>query len=59
MMYQYKCVNGHCKENNVLVTVSKSMMDSSREEICEVCEKELNRVYTSPGIKTAGDGYKS
>ena len=59
MKYLYKCVNGNCKENNKVVEIEKPMTESSKEENCEICETELNRIYTSPGIKTAGDGYKS
>ena len=58
-IYVYKCVQGECDECNKEVNVSKPMMESSREEFCEVCQHEMHRVFTPSGIKTFGDGYKS
>ena len=56
--YNYKCVNGHCEDNNKLVEISKPMADGGKEEFCEKCKGEMNKVYGSPGINTFGDGYK-
>ena len=57
--YNYKCINGHCKENNVLKVITKPMNDGGKEEFCEVCGQALSKIYGSVGISTFGDGYKS
>jgi len=59
MTYLYKCVNQHKECNNKTTEINKPMSESSKEEVCPHCGHIMDRVYTSPGIKTAGDGYKS
>lgn len=56
--YNYKCENKDCKDYEKEVSISKPMSESSREEFCECCDKQLNRIFNSYGLKTAGDGYK-
>ena len=52
MIYLYKCP--YCLNE---AKIEKSMLDSDRIELCEICEGELKRVYESPSIATA-DGIK-
>jgi predicted nucleic acid-binding Zn ribbon protein len=59
MTYLYKCNNEDCKNVDIIIDISKPIKDSDRKEACNICAQDLTRVYTSPGIKTFGDGYKS
>jgi predicted nucleic acid-binding Zn ribbon protein len=59
MTYLYKCENEKCKNFDVVVEIQKLMKDSDRHEACQLCTQDMVRVYTAPGIKTFGDGYKS
>lgn len=54
MTYLYECAK--CKSGEI--TIIKPMSESSKIEICTECKAELNRIFTSSGIKTA-DGYKT
>ena len=61
MKYEYKCVNsqdGGCDELNKLVIVEKPMT-SNEISICDACGEDLQKIYSSFGLKTAGDGFKS
>ena len=58
MKYDYKCNTIDCKRRNVIVTIDKPISKASEPEYCEECKKEMQRVFSSPGVKT-GDGYKS
>lgn len=58
-IYEYKCDNEDCSEFNKSVSISKPMVESSREEHCEKCKEELKRVFSLSGHATFGDGYKS
>ena len=55
MTYLYKCPEGNCCENNKSVEVVKPMNDGAREEFCEECGTELNKIYGSVGIRASGD----
>ena len=59
MKYLYECKNENCSCYKMAVTIDKPMSESSREEVCECCKEVIQRVFTSPGIKTFNDGYKS
>ena len=47
-----------CPNRNEIVTINKPMQDASKEEFCTECKNTLQRVFSSPGVRT-GDGYKS
>jgi len=51
MRYCYRC--SLCNE---IIEIDKPMEDASDQEYCD-CGQELERVYTSPRIRT-GDGLK-
>ena len=59
MTYLYKCVNENCKNVDVIVEVNKPIKDSDKKEGCNWCCQDMQRVFSAPGIKTFGDGYKS
>ena len=59
MNYDYKCNNIECKDRNKEVSISKPMMQSDREEKCEVCGEPLQRIFGIGGHATFSDGYKS
>jgi predicted nucleic acid-binding Zn ribbon protein len=56
--YLYECKNENCKCYEIPVEITKPMSESSKEEVCEYCREIMQRVFTSPGVKTS-DGYKS
>ena len=58
MTYLYKCTNENCKNVDTIIEISKPIKDSDRHEACQWCAQDMNRVYTSPGVKTS-DGFKS
>lgn len=43
--YDYKCKCGHRQ------TIDKSMSEASREEFCEKCKEEMQRVFTPVASK--------
>jgi hypothetical protein len=55
--YNYTCANEKCSMYKKTVEVVKPMMESSKTEFCEECEKELQRDYKGGAIVT-GDGVK-
>ncbi len=57
--YLYICENEDCECSKASIEITKAMINSSRIELCELCESELKRIYTAVGISTFGDGYKS
>ena len=57
MMYPYECKNKDCKDCKVEVTVSKPMMESSREEKCEKCDSIMERIFKPFAMRSA-DGFK-
>jgi len=59
MIYKYKCVNKECVDYGVELTINKPMKDCNKKEYCELCRKELQRVFSLGGLRTFGDGYKS
>lgn len=59
MVYSYECTNPDCKECAIAKDVDKPMSEYKREEFCEECEKEMQRVFSIGGHQTFGDGYKS
>ena len=58
MRYAYKCNEISCKLRNVEVIINKPMDKASEPEYCKECKRELQKIFSSPGVKT-GDGYKS
>jgi len=56
--YDYKCTNEKCSKKDQEVTVSKPMAESGTEELCDECNKILQKIFGSPGISTS-DGWKS
>jgi predicted nucleic acid-binding Zn ribbon protein len=60
MTYEYQCKNEKCK-NKEIKTVSMSIKDYSEDKLplCETCQEKTKRIYSSVGISTFGDGYKS
>jgi predicted nucleic acid-binding Zn ribbon protein len=59
MIYLYECENKDCEEFEKVVKIDKPIKDACRREACQKCTRDMNRVYTAPGIKTFGDGYKA
>ena len=45
--YQYYCKNAECTEQNKIVTITKKMSESDREELCCKCNKQLSRTIES------------
>jgi len=45
MKYEYSCKNKYCGVKTIIV--NKPMSESSRKEYCEICDKELSRVYNT------------
>lgn len=58
MIYLYECKHEECEEFNNAKEIHKPMIESGRPEICESCNQEMRRVYTSFAMRN-GDGYKS
>ena len=58
MTYTYECRMIDCKCRNEAVDVDKPMAESDREEKCECCGEVMQRIFTSPAVKTL-DGFKS
>jgi predicted nucleic acid-binding Zn ribbon protein len=56
--YEYKCTNIECNKRNEIIEITKPMSEATKTEYCEECKQELQKVFSSPGVKT-GDGYKS
>jgi len=59
MTYNYKCNNISCIKRNEVIEIKKPMSEASCSEYCKECHEKLQRVYNPPGIKPAGDKYKS
>lgn len=61
MTYEYTCKNQSCSNKEKVLQVEIKISEYSEEKlpICEVCKEKTKRVYTSVGIGTFGDGYKS
>jgi predicted nucleic acid-binding Zn ribbon protein len=57
MTYNYTCKNEDCALTDLVVSINKSMSESSREERCKSCNGVLVRQYTAPSIGTS-DGFK-
>ena len=57
-VYEYKCTNVECKKRNEVIEITKPMANATKPEFCEECGTPLQKVFSSPGVKT-GDGYKS
>lgn len=51
--YEYKCDNDH------LYVEQRSMTEPETEKFCEICEKELRRVYSAPPAIFKGKGFYS
>ncbi len=58
MTYIYKCRNASCKAAGKAINVTKPMSDSSKDEWCDSCRKQLSRVYGGNTIKPSGDAIK-
>ena len=53
--YEYKCNNIKCVNHNVLITITKPMLECSKLEYCKKCKKELKRNYSVIGAIKTGD----
>ena len=59
MTYAYSCENEKCKAYQYNINIDKPISDASKEEFCPDCKEKLVRSYSSFGLRTFGDGYKS
>ena len=59
MVYEFKCVNIQCSERNHIIEINKPISEAGKSEYCKECGDALQKVFGSPGIKPAGDKYKS
>ena len=58
-LYNYKCTSEDCNKYNEPVQIIKPMSKASDIEKCSACNKEIQKIFGSFGLKTAGDIYKS
>lgn len=62
MIYEFKCSNENCgyHKDTLSIDVSISEYDDKVGALtCPLCNAKLQRVYSSFGLKTFNDGYKS
>lgn len=59
-LYEFKCNNDKCTNKDKLITKSIPISEYSSDNLpeCEVCKKNMQRVYSAVGHQTFGDGYK-
>jgi putative FmdB family regulatory protein len=53
-IYQYKC---KCSE--AIIDFERSIMDPESIKYCDLCSKELKRVYGTFGVQLKGSGWYS
>ena len=56
-IYKYKCTNNSCTITGKVKEINKPMTESSKIEICPICNAVLQKVFSVGAIKT-GDGVK-
>jgi len=57
MIYVYTCDNKDCDNFEIEIEINKPISEFSRSEFCDVCKKEMIRVFKPVGVKTS-DGFK-
>lgn len=59
--YDCACKNEKCAMYDKPIVVYMNMKDYSEDKLpeCTHCGEKTKRVYSAPGLKTFGDGYKS
>jgi len=57
MIYQYKCTNPECSMKDEEVDRSMPISEAGTPQYCEECNEQLQKIFSSPGVRT-GDGYK-
>lgn len=60
-LYEYRCINKNCEEFEIVKDFNISMKEYSEDKlpVCEKCSEKTVRHYSSVGIQTFSDGYKS
>lgn len=63
MRYNYYCPNADCIDKDKVVTITKKMAESDREEFCETCGGKLERTIESlvcgMSVDKTGSFYRS
>lgn len=57
MIYQFQCK--HCGNKEDIEIPLKDYDKVAKDLKCEVCEGDLERVFSTFGFKSFGDGYKA
>lgn len=58
MKYIYVCYNEKCENEGLEIEIDKPISKSGDPELCDICKKEMRRVFKSFGAKTS-DGFKT
>lgn len=61
MVYEFKCDNKECLSSHAVIKVDIPIQyyeETVRDLKCDWCNEHLQRVYSSFGLRTFGDGYK-
>jgi len=61
-IYNYICEDEKgegCENSKASIEIMKPMSEATREEFCPICKGPMKKIFSSFGLKTFGDGYKS